>query len=257
MQFPGIRVVLVSQVQPEGRLPLLPSGRDYVGRCVSPLRELHFHLQTGHRILRRRKMTDDVVTNSMPKVQTDEDFCCLIREIRAGSEDAAWELVAQFGEQLRRAVRRALNAKLRSKFDSVDFVQLVWKSLFRVRDKLERFDRPEELAAYLTVMAQNKVGMQIRQQLLTAKRNVAREQSFDQLVARDPTQFPSREPEQIEVAIARERWDRLMQEQPAHYRQIIQLRLQGHTQAGIAKTVGVDESTVRRFLTKLLQTAVP
>jgi RNA polymerase sigma factor (sigma-70 family) len=186
----------------------------------------------------------------MPELQ--EDFRHLMQQVRDGSEDAAWDLVNQFGEAIRRAVRRALDTRLRSKFDSVDFVQLVWGSLFRVRDKLDRFDRPEELAAYLAIMARNKVGMEIRRRLLAEKRNVAREQSLDQLTARGSPELVSRQPTPVEVAIARERWDRILQGQPPHYRQIIHLRLQGYTYQGIADAVRLDECTVRRFLKRLL-----
>ncbi len=184
----------------------------------------------------------------------DDSFRSLICHVREGSEDAAWDLVEQYGEAIRRAVRRALNERLRSKFDSLDFVQLVWNSLFRVRDKLDRFDRPEELTAYLVTMARNKVGMEVRRRLMTDKYNVNREQSLDQLKAKGHLNIPSRQPAPIDVAIAREQWDRILKDQPEHYRQIIHLRLQGHTYQSIADAVHVDECTVRRFLKRLLHT---
>jgi RNA polymerase sigma factor (sigma-70 family) len=187
-------------------------------------------------------------------IQCDDRFRELIDRVREGSEDAAWELVDQYGEAIRRAVRRALNERLRSKFDSLDFVQIVWNSLFRVRDKLDRFDRPEELTAYLIGMARNKVGMEVRRRLMTEKHGVKHEESLDQLQARGDVDIPSRQPAPVDVAIAREQWDRLLDGQPQHYRRIIQLRLQGHTYESIAETVHLDECTVRRFLKKLLHT---
>jgi RNA polymerase sigma factor (sigma-70 family) len=186
----------------------------------------------------------------------NDDFRSLVQQVRNGSEDAAWELVSRFGEPIRRAVRRVLNEKLRSKFDSVDFVQLVWNSLFRVRDKLDRFDQPEELAAYLVAMARNKVGMETRRRLSTEKYNVAREQPLDQLRARGDAALCSREPTPIETAIAREQWNHMLEGQPDHYRQIIHLRLQGHTYQRIADIVHVDECTVRRFLKRLLHATI-
>jgi RNA polymerase sigma factor (sigma-70 family) len=186
----------------------------------------------------------------------NDDFHTLMQQVREGSEDAAWELVSQYGESIRRAVRRALNERLRSKFDSLDFVQIVWNSLFRVRDKLDRFNRPEELAAYLVTMARNKVGMEVRRRLMTQKYNVGHEQSLDQLRARGGLDVPSRQPSPVDVVLAREQWDRLLKDQPAHYRQIIHLRLQGYTYQSIAEAVHLDECTVRRFLKKLLHTTV-
>jgi RNA polymerase sigma factor (sigma-70 family) len=188
-------------------------------------------------------------------VEQDSDFQSLVHRVREGSEDAAWELVNQYGDSIRRAVRRALNERLRSKFDSLDFVQVVWNSLFRARDKLDRFDRPEELAAYLVTMARNKVGMEVRRRLMTEKYNVGHEQSLDQLCDRGSSGIPSRQPSPVDVAVAREQWDRLLQDQPPHYRQIIYLRLQGYTYQSIAEAVHLDECTVRRFLKRLLHTA--
>jgi RNA polymerase sigma factor (sigma-70 family) len=187
-------------------------------------------------------------------IRCDDDFRELIDRVREGSEDAAWELVDQYGDSIRRAVRRALNDRLRSKFDSLDFVQIVWNSLFRVRDKLDRFDCPEELTAYLVTMARNKVGLEVRRRMMTEKHGVKHERSLEQLQAKGDAGIPSRQPAPVDVAIAREQWDRLLQGQPQHYRRIIQLRLQGHTYRSIADTVHLDECTVRRFFKRLLQT---
>ena len=184
----------------------------------------------------------------------NENFTTLMCRVREGSEDAAWELVDQYGEAIRRAVRRALNVRLRSKFDSIDFVQIVWNSLFRVRDKLSQFERPEELTAYLVTMARNKVGMEVRRRMMTRKYNVGYEESLDQLQAKGGLDIPSPQPAPIDVAIAHEKWNRLLAGQPQHYRKIIHLRLQGHTYQSIANAVHMDECTVRRFLKRLLRT---
>ena len=185
-----------------------------------------------------------------------EDFRDLMQRIRAGSEEAAWELVERYGEPIRRAVRRALNKKLRPKFDSLDFVQLVWSSFFRARDRLDRFQRPEQLAAFLFAMTRNKVGMEVRRRLLTDKYDVTRERSFDELGAEGREELSDREPAPIEVAIAREQWNRILLDQPPHYRRIVQLRLQGHTYQDIADSLQLAESTVRRFLKKLFRERV-
>lgn len=172
-------------------------------------------------------------------------------QIRDGSEEAAWELVERYGERVQRAVRRSLNRQLRSKFDSLDFVQLVWYSFFRAKSQLDRFDQPEELAAFLVTMARNKVGMEVRRRLLTEKYNVNRETSLERRDAGPPTDVPDRVPPPIEIVIARERWERIMEDQPRHYRRMVELRLQGNTQQEIADKIGVAACTVRRFLKKL------
>jgi RNA polymerase sigma factor (sigma-70 family) len=177
-----------------------------------------------------------------------EDFQAMLRRVQEGSDDAAWQLVERYGETIRRAVRRALAAPLRSKFDSLDFVQLVWSSFFRGRDRLERFDHPNQLVAFLAVMARNKVGMEVRRRLSTGKRDLRRERSLDE----SAMELADRQPAPIDVAIAREQWNRMLVGQPEHYRQIVHLRLQGHTYQEIADSLCIAESTVRRFLQKLL-----
>ena len=57
-----------------------------------------------------------------------------------------------------------------------------------------------------------------------------------------------RTPQPMDVAIARSGTG---PDQPTHYRNIIQLRLQD-THQGIAEILHLDESTVRRFLKRLL-----
>jgi RNA polymerase sigma factor (sigma-70 family) len=194
----------------------------------------------------------DEIANQSHDQEENTRFRNLMCRVRQGSEDAAWELVNEYGEAIRRAVRRVLHERLRSKFDSLDFVQLVWNSFFHARGKLDRFDHPEELVAYLAKMARNKVGMEVRRRLMTDKYNVGHEQSLEEFQASGDQELSSRQPSPIDVAIAREQWERLVDGQPENYRQMIQLRLRGHSYQSIASAVHVDECTVRRFLKRLL-----
>ena len=156
-----------------------------------------------------------------------------------------------------RSVERfgALDERLRAQFDSLDFVQMVWKSFFRVRDLTDRFKSPGELGAYLVTIARNKVGMEFRRRLLTQKYNVNRERPPNAEHARGAPDIDDSGPAPIEVAIARERWHGLLRSQPAHYRRIIELKLQGHTCREIAHSLHLAECTVRRFLNRLLEEA--
>ena len=74
----------------------------------------------------------------------DDDFRPLMQRVAEGSEEAARELVERYGGYVRRAVRRTMDSRLRRMFDSLDFAQLAWASVFRQRDCLERFENPEE-----------------------------------------------------------------------------------------------------------------
>jgi len=150
-----------------------------------------------------------------------------------------------------------LNKRMRSKFDSMDFVQVVWLSLFRAKDRLDRFQRPEELAAYILQMARNKVGLEVRRRLMTEKYNINREMRLpDRHVTTTPEPVdPAPLPD--DIAIARERWDRLIEGQPERSRRIIKLRLLGRINREIAEELGIAEVTVRRFLKKLSDDQLP
>ena len=103
------------------------------------------------------------------------DFERLMGQLRSGSQDAAWELTTAYAPYIYRSVRRMLDRRMRSKFDSQDAVQSVWKSFFRYPDRLANITSPEQLIAILGAMARNKMIDQYRGLSLTQKRDVARE----------------------------------------------------------------------------------
>jgi RNA polymerase sigma factor (sigma-70 family) len=182
--------------------------------------------------------------------ESKSGFQGLMEQIAAGSESAVESLVSQYGGQLCRAVRRRLNPRLRSKFDTGDFVQAVWASFFFDREQLGRFERSVDFVAFLTKMAQNKVVDECRRRLQTQKMNLHRERSIS-ADASEEIVVRSREPAPSQVAIRNEQWERMMSGLPMHYRQILELRAGGETLEEIADRLGISERTVRRVLAKL------
>jgi RNA polymerase sigma factor (sigma-70 family) len=202
------------------------------------------------------------IFNFMNKEQTvlakadgvpETDFRELISRVSEGSEEAAWEIIDKHGDAIFRAVRRSLNSRMRQRFDSADFVQLVWKSFFHKRAGFERFSTPEEMAAFLVGMARNKVAMEARRCLVRPTANMNRERYLDDSSENVGACLRSPDPDPSDVAIARERYEQFLQDKPEHYQQIIKLSMGGHKQRDIAIQVGVDERTVRRVLNKLCQ----
>jgi RNA polymerase sigma-70 factor (ECF subfamily) len=179
------------------------------------------------------------------------DFGQLIQEVRDGSEEAARQLVEQYGPHILRVVRRRLNRDLRAKFDSVDFVQAVWASFFADRPGLQRFRGPEDVANFLAAMASNKVIDETRRRLHTRKRDVSREEVLPESVLVAPQPTPS------EVVSVQEQWDQLLVGQPAHYQKILRLRREGVNCKDIAAQLHLNEKTVRRVVQKLLPKATP
>ena len=96
--------------------------------------------------------------------------------IRAGDEQAARELLARYEAQVRLVVRRQLPRLLRSRFDSLDFLQSVWASFFlRLRSGPEKFEDPRYLVTFLAQVAKNKVVDQYRR-AVSRKQDIHREE---------------------------------------------------------------------------------
>src|SRR5262249_7382856 len=91
------------------------------------------------------------------------EISVFINRIRAGDEDAARELLRRYEAKVRLVVRRQLPKLLRSRFDSLDFLQSVWGSFFhRVRTGPTDIEDEPNLVAFLAWAARNKVVDQYR-----------------------------------------------------------------------------------------------
>ena len=88
---------------------------------------------------------------------TDE-FRILIRGVLAGDAEASERLCRDYEKPILRVVRLTLIRRLRSRFDSLDFVNDVWASFFANPPREGQFENPESLIAYLVRMARNKTG---------------------------------------------------------------------------------------------------
>jgi RNA polymerase sigma factor (sigma-70 family) len=179
-------------------------------------------------------------------------FAELMQQVREGSQDAAWEIIDRFGRQIQRVIHRHLNVRLRSQFDSTDFTQLVWLSFFRHPEVIHKFNSPQELAAYLMIMARNKVTDETRRRLFTKKYDVRRVESYDdRCTEKQPrTSFA---PTPSAIAIARERWHELIKQQPKHYQEVARLRFMGESSQDIAGKLKINERTVRKIMERLLE----
>ena len=192
----------------------------------------------------------------MDVIRTDE-FQVLLEEAQAGSDEAMRELIQRYAPHIVRAVRRKLNTEIRSKFDSLDFVQAVWASFFAAPRGLDGFGRPEELMGYLVTIAHNKVVDEIRRRLLTEKYNVNRERSLNDSRFFGDRHLAAGAPSPSEVAVADELWAGLLRGQPEHYQRILKLRRAGNTQRQIADELGLNEKTVRRAIEKIFNEQMP
>ncbi len=179
------------------------------------------------------------------------DFKALMQRLHEGSEEAAREVHRVYGPHLRRVIRRRLTQQLRSKFDSLDFAQDVWTSFFAERSRLQHFEHPEALIAFLANMAYHKIVDTFRQRVQTQKNDLAREHSLDSEGLNEGRNLVARQPTPSQEFVAKETWDRLLADQPEHYRKVLYLLREGESYREIADRLGINEKTVRRVIRKL------
>jgi len=175
-----------------------------------------------------------------------------MERVHEGSQDAAWQLLEKYGPHVKRYVRRSLNQEMRSKFDSLDFAQVVWASFFREPDRMRELDSPTALLAYLASLARNKVVGEVRRRMMTDKHDINREVGFGELEEDLPVHCQKSDPTPSAVAIARERWHKLVDNQPESVRRIVELRFMGATFGEIAEQLHIHERTARRAIDDLL-----
>lgn len=206
-------------------------------------------------------MRDDPMTD-------EEEFQDLMRRVAEGSEDAVRELLDRYGHFVFQAVRRRLNSRMRTRYDSEDFVQSVWASFFRGPDQLALLANPERLAKYLCVMAHRKVIDESRRCFKYGNQNLDRERRLrtteppnsnllNQAVpeaSKDEGAYPiSNDPSPSQIAVAREQWSRMIAGQPELWQRVAEMATSGASQVEIADTLNINARSVRRILKKLAE----
>jgi DNA-directed RNA polymerase specialized sigma24 family protein len=137
--------------------------------------------------------------------EPDAEFANLMKRVLAGDTEAAQELHALYGHHILHAVRKRLHQRLRSKFDSIDFVQDVWASFFTDIPEKNAFATPDDLVAFLTKMARNKVSSAVRTRMHQQKYNVNRETPLETM-PRGADRFPSAQQTPSEIFMEGEEW---------------------------------------------------
>jgi len=174
----------------------------------------------------------------------------LLREAQQGSKEAAQELYETYVKYVLRCVRKRMYYRLRPRFDSQDFVQQVWASFFVGDAKLPDFETPEDLVAYLQMLAQRKVTIEGRR-LRTDKQNPARERPIEANGDPQAHHPPTRLPTPSAVAVFREQYDGMLGQQVPETRDVAVLRYEGNTFSEIAEQLEIHEDSARKVMRKL------
>jgi RNA polymerase sigma-70 factor (ECF subfamily) len=181
----------------------------------------------------------------------NEEFDDLLARAKAGDEAAIREFLLRFEKEVRAMVRCRLPKKLRTQFDSTDFVQAVWQSFFRDLDQdCRNFANVGHLRGFLSGMVRNKVSEQHRRLTRTEKYDVGREERlYVRRAGREvPREVVSPEPSPSQAVQASDRMEQLMAGRSPREVEVLTLRRQGLTLVEIAERTGIHERTVRRVI---------
>jgi RNA polymerase sigma-70 factor (ECF subfamily) len=170
----------------------------------------------------------------------------LVRRLRAGSATAADRLYDRYVARLRALARAKLSAELAGRVDPDDIVQSVFRRFFQAAQRGD-YDAPagDDLWDLLLVITLNRVRSEQAYQR-AAKRDVrrtTRPTGRDE----DPLAAVADRDESAEAALrlyVAEALERL----PADYRRAVELRMDGHEVAEIAKALGRSKRTAERLL---------
>lgn len=180
---------------------------------------------------------------------TEPGFADLVARARAGEAAAVAELTRAFEQDVRMMVRVRLPRALRAQFDSMDFVQAVWKSVLvgDVPEDAPTFRDPRHFRGYLAVVARNKVWEEHRR-CSSRKYDLTREERlYVRRGGRDQArEVPAPDPTPSEQVQADDRLDQLLAGRPPLEALAVRMRRDGRTFEEIAAATGLHERTVRR-----------
>ena len=189
-----------------------------------------------------------------PVPEIEGEIPAFLERIRAGDEDAARALLTRYEPEVRLVVRRQLPRLLRSRFDSLDFLQSVWGSFFRkVRTGPADFEDSRHLVAFLARAAKNKVIDEYRR-AASRKQDMSREEPLWGDGPR-PRELPAQIDSPSEVAQAREVFGQLRDLVPEERRTVLELKAEGLSSRDIGERLGISERTVQRVLEDLRRRA--
>jgi RNA polymerase sigma factor (sigma-70 family) len=172
----------------------------------------------------------------------------LVARLRGGDPQAAAELFTQYARRLTGLAEQQLSRKLAARLDGADVVQSVFRTFFRRCAAGEfRIDSSAELWRLLVTITVQKARAYGRKHT-AAVRDVAAEAQGGGASLADAV---AHEPGPADAAALVDQIEDLLRGLPDLYRDVLQLRLEGHTVSDAADRLGVSRRTVHRALNLL------
>lgn len=191
--------------------------------------------------------------------QTTE-FAALMERFAQGDQQAATELYNKYNEAVIRVVRYHLARfpRLRWQYDSIDFSQSVWASVFFDPEKLRDFAQYQDFLMHIWNVTRHKIDNARRKHLGTQKRDLRRTRHLgDSDVATAAGAVADPEPSPLQQVLSHELWQCWLTSLPPRTRTAAVLLAYGYHHRDIAKQLGCSLRSIERVVAKLRRKAPP
>jgi RNA polymerase sigma factor (sigma-70 family) len=181
------------------------------------------------------------------------DLATLIRQAQAGSDEAAQMLFDRCQQPLISVIRLVLRPPLRRLYDSDDFLNETFVTIFTTHFKDDVLRSPKALWSYLKKIAENRVRDANRKFLLSQRYNITRDVPLETMHPDDRDEClgaPGLSPGDglLLKELVEERLAYLVDQLPALLQRIIRLLLDGYATGQIANCLGVERKRVYRAM---------
>lgn len=189
-------------------------------------------------------------------------FADLMQQFCNGSAQAADEIARRYTPHLFRVVRGSLPREIRSKVDSIDMVNTLWGALLTKPSSLASIQSPEQLMSMLARAVKNRVIDEHRKYTTCSARDLRRESGpLDRIPDSEKQagctvgdgRLGGREISPSQAAIGREKIELLLKDLEPSHKQIVKLRMKGHTYDEISDAIEeVSSTTARRVMKRVV-----
>jgi RNA polymerase sigma-70 factor (ECF subfamily) len=189
----------------------------------------------------------------MPDPQESRELVALWR---AGDQGAAKMLFDRYVDRLVGLARRRIGQRLQGRVDAEDVVQSVFRTVFgRLKQGQFHIQDQDDLCKLLMRVTVHKTLRQV--EFHTAgKRNPSQEAPQGELSQERVMELLDREPPPEAVVAFLDELEHFLSQLDAQTRQVVELRLQGHSNEEIAHQLGVIDRRVRRIIERVRGQAV-
>ena len=171
-------------------------------------------------------------------------------ELTTGNSDSESKIMELYSRRLIAFAQSRLADQMRRRVDAEDIVQSAYRSFFRRLQRGEfEFDEQNDVWRLLAAITLCKTKSAVRHHQRQL-RDVRRERLLE-----DSMRPLEREPAVEDVAIFYELLESMLTGMPELYREIVLLRMEGHSISEIAIRISRSERTVLRVLARLQEVA--